>query len=99
MGTSRYSLASFSKASQHSQVRGLGRKKVVLQTQPIANQKLKTAEHEQWFSNTQQFIQKEEAKQYRERLKDNAYRMELEREPVAGDLSGFYYHREFGLVD
>ena len=25
--------------------------------------------------------------------------MELEREPVAGDLSGFYYHREFGLVD
>ena len=25
--------------------------------------------------------------------------MELEREPAAGDLSGFYYHREFGLVD
>ena len=25
--------------------------------------------------------------------------MNIDREPVAGDLSGFYYHREFGIID
>ena len=25
--------------------------------------------------------------------------MNIDRDPVAGDLSGFYYHREFGIID
>ena len=51
------------------------------------------------FSNTQQYISKKEAQQLRDRLKDNAYRMDIDREPVEGDLSAFYYNREFGIID